>query len=359
MSASPKVRVLIVDDSLVVRRILGEVLTSNPATEVIGTASSGELALIRIEQLKPDVVTLDVEMPGMGGLKALAEIRKRHPKLPVIMFSTLTETGAAATIEALALGATDYATKPAAAGGLAAARKQIEMELVGKILALYPASALAGPPKISPPPAPRLLARRVDVVAIGCSTGGPGALAQMIPQLPADFPVPVVIVQHMPPLFTKLLSERLNLLSKVTVQEGQRGQKLLPGHVFVAPGDYHMNITQPGNNPVLDLNRDAPENSCRPAVDVMFRGVAHVFGPHVLGVVLTGMGSDGALGARAIREAGGQMIVQDEPSSVVWGMPGAVAAAGLADLILPLGALVSEIVRRVSAHRSYAAVGSR
>lgn len=359
MSASPRIRVLIVDDSLVVRRVLSEVLTSNPATEVVGTASSGELALIRIEQLKPDVVTLDVEMPGMGGLKALAAIRKTHPKLPVIMFSTLTETGAAATIEALALGATDYATKPVASGGLATARKQIEVELVGKILALRPASALASPSRISSAAAPRSLARRVDVVAIGCSTGGTGALAQMIPQLPADFPVPVVIVQHMPPLFTKLLSERLNLLSKVTVQEGQRGQKLLPRHVFVAPGDYHMYITQSSNNAILDLNREPPENSCRPAVDVLFRSVARVFGPHVLGVVLTGMGSDGALGAKAIRDAGGQVIVQDEASSVVWGMPGAVAAAGIADLILPMGTLIPEIVRRVSAHRSYAAVGAR
>lgn len=353
-----KVRVLIVDDSLVVRRILSETLNANSATEVVGTATSGEMALIRIEQLKPDVVTLDVEMPGMGGLKALAEIRKRHPKLPVIMFSTLTERGAASTIEALALGATDYATKPAGSGGLAAARKQIELELVAKITALRPASSAGGPPKIVPRPATKTIARRVDVIAIGSSTGGPGALAELIPRLPGDLPVPIVIVQHMPALFTKLLSERLNLLSKVAVQEGARGNKLVPAHVFVAPGDHHMTVVVRGNQQVLDLNQDAPENSCRPAVDVLFRSIAQAYGPHVLGVVLTGMGSDGAQGAKAIREAGGQVIVQDEATSVVWGMPGAVVAAGSAELILPLSSLVPEILRRVSAHRSFAAVGA-
>lgn len=358
MPETPKIRVLVVDDSLVIRKILGEVLSANAATEVAATAGSGEMALLKIEQVHPDVVTLDVEMPGMGGLRALAEIRKRHPKLPVIMFSTLTERGAAATIEALALGATDYVTKPASSGGAGAARRQVEQELVDKIIALRPRRALGQVPKTLPPALHKGLPRRIDIVAIGSSTGGPGALADLIPRLPGDFPVPIVIVQHMPALFTKLLSERLNSLSKINVHEGQRGQKLAAGDVYIAPGDHHLIVLQKGADAVLDLNQDAPENSCRPAVDVLFRSVARVFGPHVLGVVLTGMGSDGALGAKAIREAGGQVLVQDEATSVVWGMPGAVVAAGQAEQILPLGAIAPELVRRVTAQRRTAAVGS-
>jgi two-component system chemotaxis response regulator CheB len=192
------------------------------------------------------------------------------------------------------------------------------------------------------------------LVAIGASTGGPNALAALIPQLPADFAVPIVIVQHMPPLFTRLFAERLNTLGPLVVREGKEGQRLEKGQVWIAPGEHHMTVERKGNEFVLGVNRDAQENSCRPAVDVLFRTAAKTFGANVLGVVLTGMGTDGTRGAAAVREAGGEIIVQDEASSVVWGMPGSVVAARLADRVFPLGQMGPEVVRRVAVRRGLA-----
>lgn len=345
------VRVLIVDDSLVVRKVLREVLEANPRTAVVGTAATGEAALEKIPQLNPDVVTLDIEMPGMGGLKTLAAIRKLYAKLPVIMFSTLTERGAVATLEALALGATDYATKPQQ-DNLLHAKQHIERDLVAKVLGLKPTVAVRIPaPPIPLPAKPTRSLQRIDLVAIGSSTGGPNALMEVIPRLPADMPVPVVIVQHMPPLFTKMMAERLTSKSAIPVHEGAAGVRLEPGHVWIAPGDYHMTVARRGLELHLELNQGMPENSCRPAVDPMFRSVAQTYGRNALAVVMTGMGSDGALGAKAIREAGGEVLVQDEASSVVWGMPGAVVAAGVTDQIYPVGRIADEITKRVRFQR--------
>jgi two-component system chemotaxis response regulator CheB len=352
MADSSKVRVLVVDDSSVVRRMLTEVLNGHPATEVAGTASSGDVALAKMEQLKPDVVTLDVEMPGMDGLETLRQIRQRYPKLPVIMFSTLTMHGGTATLEALALGATDYATKPTNTENLAAAKQQMERDLLVKIVGLKAATAVRAPrATLTTKTVVRPVQRRIDIVAVGSSTGGPNALFELIPQLPKDLPIPVVVVQHMPPLFTRLLADRLGAKGKLTVNEGQAGHKLEAGHVWVAPGDYHMTVARKNMDVVLELSQGASENSCRPAVDVLFRSVARTYGPHALGVILTGMGSDGAKGARAICDAGGEVMVQDEESSVVWGMPGAVVSAGLTDEIYPIPKIVAEIVRRVSTRR--------
>jgi two-component system, chemotaxis family, protein-glutamate methylesterase/glutaminase len=351
MMGQPPIRVLVVDDSLVVRSVLSEVLRGNAGTELVGTAQSGESALVKIPQLKPDVITLDIEMPGMNGLQTLAQIRRLYPKLPVIMFSTLTEHGASATLEALALGATDYAAKPTCSEGLPGAREQVQRELIAKIMALR---APVGPCLHVPVHAPanrRPITRRIDIVAIGTSTGGPNALGEVIPKLPLDFPVPVVIVQHMPPLFTRLLAKHLSAHASVFVQEGESGAELNPGYVWIAPGDYHMVVLRDGNAIRLSLNQGAPEHSCRPAVDVLFRSVARTFGPHALAVVMTGMGSDGTLGAKAIRQAGGEVIIQDQATSVVWGMPGSVASAGLADHVYSLGAIAPEIIRRVVARR--------
>jgi two-component system chemotaxis response regulator CheB len=192
------------------------------------------------------------------------------------------------------------------------------------------------------------------MVAIGASTGGPNALTLLIPRLPADFPVPIVVVQHMPPLFTRLLAERLNRLGRLQVQEGKAGQKLLRGQVWIAPGDHHMTVARKGTEFLLGLNHDARENSCRPAVDVLFRSVAQTYGANVLAVVLTGMGADGTRGAAVIRDAGGEVIVQDEASSAVWGMPGNVIAANLADRIFALSDIAPELVRRVSVRRTLA-----
>lgn len=348
------VRVLVVDDSAVVRRILGEALASSSDVEVAGTASNGAIALAKIPQLNPDVITLDVEMPGMSGIETLAEIRKLYPSLPVIMFSTLTERGAATTLEALSLGASDYVTKPSNSESLSSSMEQVRRELVDKITLLAGVRTRARPLPALAPTQRRTGGQRIDVLAIGTSTGGPNALAEVIPLLPEDFPVPVVIVQHMPPLFTRLLAERLNSRSPLKVQEGEAGKRMERGEVCIAPGDYHMTVTRQGTGVLLSLNQDTPENSCRPAVDVLFRSVAQSFGPNALAVVMTGMGSDGARGAKCIREAGGEIFVQDEATSVVWGMPGSVVESGIADKICSLPEIAHEIIHRVTTSRAQA-----
>ncbi|MFZ0687664.1 MAG: chemotaxis response regulator protein-glutamate methylesterase [Terriglobales bacterium] len=347
-------RILIVDDSAVIRRLLAETLSGDPALEVVATAGNGQIALAKIPLYHPDLVTLDVEMPVMDGLETLVEIRKLYPRLPVIMFSTLTERGAAATLDALARGANDYVTKPSQNGSSEVARARVRDDLTRKIKTLCGARA----PLIETAPRLRRVSAgvqaRIDVVAIGTSTGGPNALGELIPQLPGDLPVPVVIVQHMPPLFTRLLADRLNAAGRLRVREGKAGEKLEPGQVWIAPGDEHMTVMRKGAEFVLGINHDPPENSCRPAVDVLFRSVAQAYGANVLAVVLTGMGADGTRGAALIREAGGEIIVQDEASSVVWGMPGSVIAASLSDGIYPLNGIAAEVVRRVSMRRALA-----
>jgi len=358
------VRILIVDDSAVIRRLLGDLLASEPEIVVAGTAANGSQALARIPEVKPDLITLDIEMPGMDGLETLVEIRKLYPKLPVIMFSALTERGGTATLDALARGASDYVTKPSPSETPERSHERVREELLRKIKSLC---AVRQPRQGSGPmpiPVPILVSgvsarpqTRIDVVAIGASTGGPNALTELIPQFPADFPVPIVIVQHMPALFTRLLAERLNTLTSLEVQEGKAGQRLQRGQVWVAPGDQHMTVARKGTEFVLGINHDPPENSCRPAVDVLFRSVAQTYGANVLAVVLTGMGADGTRGSAVIREAGGEVIVQDEASSVVWGMPGSVVAANLADRICPLVDIGPEVVRRVSVRRALAMAG--
>lgn len=356
MSPCHPIRVLIVDDSAVVRHQLSEVLVADPDIVVAGTAGSGQLALSRIPELKPDLVTLDIEMPGMDGLETLVEIRKRYPKLPVIMFSVWTGPGAVATVEALARGASDYATKPSRAGSIEGARERVRQELVPKIKALCaPREPFRSPEQTPALVTPAQPSSRIDVIAVGSSTGGPNALAELVPQFPEDFPVPVLIVQHMPAMFTHLLAARLSSLSRLKVQEGRDGQKLEKGQVWIAPGDYHMTVLRKGTDCVLGLNQDPPENSCRPAVDVLFRSVAQAFGENALAIVLTGMGADGTRGSAAIREAGGVVVAQDEASAVVWGMPGSVVAAGLADRICPLSGIAPEILRRVAFRRTFAA----
>ena len=356
-----KIRVLIVDDAVVVRRFLTSALSGDAALEVVGTAPNGRIALAKIPQVNPDLITLDVEMPEMDGLETLAELRKLYPNLPVIMFSALTERSASATLDALALGANDYVTKPAQAGGVESAAEAIRMELIPKIKALSnkvtrsasraaPFKPLASGRGSQKPPV-RLSSQRIDLVAIGVSTGGPVALSKLVPLLPATFPVPIVIVQHMPPIFTKSLAERLSKSANVPVYEGMAGNALRGGCVWIAAGGVHMVLRRERVAVQVATNQEPPENSCRPSVDVLFRSVAEIYKGHTLAVVLTGMGQDGLRGCEVIREAGGQIIVQDEASSVVWGMPGSIARAGLADAILPLDQLAAEIIRRVRVGR--------
>jgi two-component system chemotaxis response regulator CheB len=358
----PKVRVLVVDDSVVIRRMLTDVLAADAALEVVGAAANGRIALAKLPQVNPDIVILDVEMPELGGLETLAAIRKGYPTLPVIMFSALTERGAAITLDALSLGATDYSTKPANVGSAAMAQERVREELIPKIKGLVGGRAGAagsrreqagavpsgGPSLPSARPPVRLSACPPPaVVAIGVSTGGPNALASLLPALPGDFPVPIVIVQHMPRLFTKLLADRLSAKSAIQVVEGAPGMIVEPGHAYIAPGDWHMILEPTAGGVQLSTHQGPPENSCRPAVDVLFRSCAAVYGAHVLAAVLTGMGQDGFRGAELIHEAGGQVLAQDAATSVVWGMPGYVAQAGLADRVLPLGEVATEILRRV------------
>jgi two-component system chemotaxis response regulator CheB len=351
-----KIRVFIVDDSAVIRRLLSDLLKEDPQIEVIGMAGNGELALPKIQQLHPDLVTLDMEMPVMDGLETLKVLRKTQPKLPVIMFSTLTERGSSATMDALSIGASDYVTKPANVGSVIEGMGRIREELIPKIKALCAVKLPA------PTPQPALLrpefrltrpVRRpaqgggIEILAIGVSTGGPNALAELMPALGKNFPVPVVVVQHMPPLFTRLLADRLGAISGFKCREGVEGELLRPGQLWVAPGGFHMVTERVRDGVMLHLHDEKPENSCRPAVDVLFRSVAKCYGAGVLSVVLTGMGQDGLKGCEAISAAGGQILVQDEASSVVWGMPGAVSNAGLAEKVLPLGELGPEILRRL------------
>jgi two-component system, chemotaxis family, protein-glutamate methylesterase/glutaminase len=354
-----KIRVLVVDDSTVIRRLVSDTLNSDPALEVAATAPNGRIALAKIPQINPDVVTLDMEMPEMDGITTLVELRKTYPRLPVIMFSTLTQRGAIETLDALAKGANDYVTKPANVGSVTAALQNVRNELIPKIKGFCPWSqpAPAAPvfkkPLVSAPRKPLTAGTgRIDVVAIGVSTGGPNALATVLARIPETFSVPIVVVQHMPPIFTKHLANRLDQTSPLTVREAESGDVIHAGGVWIAPGDYHLVLNRQTTNVKLHTNQLPPENSCRPAVDVLFRSVSEIYGANVLAVVMTGMGQDGLRGCGVIHDAGGRILIQDEASSVVWGMPGAVAHAGLADRVAPLDRLADEIVREAQLGRN-------
>jgi two-component system chemotaxis response regulator CheB len=355
VSTGSPIKVLVVDDSVVIRRLVSEILAADPRIEVVGTAQNGQVALAKMAELKPDAVTLDIEMPIMNGIECLRELRKIHTRLPVVMFSTLTERGASATLDALAAGASDYVTKPANVGSVAESRQNISEQLIPKLIALTGARRLVTR-TAAPPPTPIPASARgaagpsgkrttaFSILTIGSSTGGPDALAVVLAALPADLPVPVVIVQHMPPLFTRMLAQRLDSTCPLKIVEAAEGDLVERGRVLIAPGGKHLEVRTKGATVVAHLTDAPPENFCRPAVDVLFRSVSAVYRNRTLGVVLTGMGRDGALGAGVIRTAGGEMFAQDEASSVVWGMPGAVVGAGQADRVVPLDQMAGQIV---------------
>ncbi len=356
-----KIRVLIVDDAVVIRKILTDVLSEDPDVEIAGVAANGKIAVQKITQCSPDIITLDVEMPEMNGIETVKKIRETHPKIPIIMFSTLTERGAHTTLDALSAGASDYVTKPANVGSVTAAKEMVKRELLGKIHSLtrhtrpapaplVPALSTARPVAPAHRPLSGPAASGCDIVAIGVSTGGPNALAVVLPSLPADFPVPVLIVQHMPPLFTKMLADRLDSQCKLRVHEGAEGMEVKPGNIYIAPGNFHM-VLHRDEQLRLGLNQEPQENSCRPAVDPLFRSVVALFGHRTLGVILTGMGQDGLRGCELIREAGGTVFAQDKDTSVVWGMPGYVAEAKLANAVLPLPRVGPEITTFVMARK--------
>ncbi len=354
------IRVLIVDDSVVTRSLLRLVLATEPRIHLAGMAPDGARALAETARLDPDLVLLDIEMPGMDGIAVLDQLRRRHPALPVIMCSTLTRRGAAITLDALARGAADYVTKPMAQNGVNHAVESLAAELIPKILALAgiaPEAAAAAP--LVPLPRRTSASAPLSAVAIGVSTGGPLALGVVLPGLPIDFPLPVFVVQHMPELFTRMLAERLDAQCALRVVEAESGAVVQPGVVYLARGDWHMEVDRcagqraaaDADTCTLRLTQAAPQQFCRPSVNVLFHSAVRAYGAGVLGVMLTGMGSDGLEGCRAIHAAGGTLLAQDRVTSAVWGMPGVVAEAGLADRVLPVAAIAPEILR-VAASRS-------
>jgi two-component system chemotaxis response regulator CheB len=355
------IRVMVVDDSVVVRKIVTDVLSADPDIEVVGTAVNGKIAVAKLEQLKPDLVTMDIEMPEMNGIEAVRAIRggvggPGHSRVPIIMFSTLTERGASATLDALSAGANEYVTKPANVGSVGQSMESVREQLIPKIKALTGRPASPGPARVAAPVVPARPApprtgprKKPAVLVIGSSTGGPEALARVLPLLPATLPVPVLLVQHMPPVFTRQFAQRLDRLSALRVVEAADGSPLVPGTAHLAPGDHHLVVrAAKGRDPQTALNQGPPENFCRPAVDPLFRSVVTAYDGAVLAVVLTGMGSDGRNGAAEIRAGGGTVLVQDQATSVVWGMPGAIAQAGLADEILPLDRVPEAIMRHLA-----------
>jgi two-component system chemotaxis response regulator CheB len=356
-----RIRVMVVDDSVVIRRLVTQALEQDPMLEVVGTASNGAIGLQRIPQLNPDVLTLDIEMPDMDGLEMLRRIRSDYPHLRVIMFSTLTERGAAKTLEALTLGADDYVAKVSNEGSLDRSMHRLRDEMIPKIKQFFclpiesrlVARPEAGNISAMPPfwpgvPVSRSSNVRPKVVVIGVSTGGPTALGTILPLLPADFLLPILVVQHMPPLFTRLLAERLNSTCRLPVKEAAQGVPVEAGQILIAPGDFHMKVDASAGSVRVLLDQSVRQNSCRPAVDALFASTGDVYGGAVLAVVLTGMGQDGLRGAGILKAHGATVLAQDEPSSVVWGMPGAIVNAGLADRVLPLDEVVPEILRRTA-----------
>lgn len=363
---SDKIRVLIADDSAVVRRIVTDTLGKNSDVDIVGAARNGKQALELIQSASPDVVVLDIEMPVMDGISALRTLRQTDRRTPVIMFSSLTTRGGEATLDALSLGASDYVTKPVSGGAMSESVDYLEKELVPLVLqwgrqskrrrtlnTVAPETRRTVPKACVSVPAKEVSKKTepIELIAIGSSTGGPNALADVLGELPADLGLPIVIVQHMPKLFTRLLAERLDKVCPLTVREAVEGAPLQAGEVWIAPGDYHMSLDMKGGLTFLQLDQGPKENSCRPAVDVLFRSAAKYYGKRCLAVVLTGMGKDGLEGCRAFSERGAPIIVQDEASCVVWGMPRAVEEAGLAKAVLPLADIPCEIITYARAAR--------
>lgn len=330
-------RVLVVDDSAFMRRVIGEAIASQPDMQLAGVARNGLDALLKVEQLQPDVVTLDVEMPDMDGLTALRHLMARYPR-PVVMLSSMTQAGAITTLRALSIGAVDFVAKPS--GAVSLDFRRVRDELLQKVRT---AASARVRPSVAPtrrPPEPvhaqksRVYASGFEhLVVIGCSTGGPRALATLVPALPPQTGTAYVIVQHMPAGFTRSLAERLDASSAISVREAAAGDHLEAGTALVAPGDFHLRLTAAGT---VGLDQGPRVHGVRPSVDLALQSAAQYFGSRTLAVILTGMGQDGADGAAAVRQAGGSVLAEDQSTCVVWGMPRAVAERGLAERVAPL-----------------------
>jgi two-component system chemotaxis response regulator CheB len=343
------IRVMVVDDSAIVRGLITRTLKTEPRIEVTASCSNGEMAVTQAARKALDVIILDIEMPVMDGLTALPKLLEVNPHARIIMASTLTQRNAGISLKALALGATDYIAKPTT--DRLNASQEFHRELIQKVFALGQSKKPAQLADASPRPAerpqlPQLrggVMRRPRIIAIGSSTGGPQALLALLGALPPEVNCPIVIAQHMPATFTTVLAQHIGRASGRPSAEAAHGMEIRPGHIYLAPGDYHFQLVREGTVCVARLSQTAPENFCRPSVDPLFRSVAQVFGAESCAVMLTGMGSDGCGGAKIMAAAGAPIIAQDEATSVVWGMPGAVAHAGICSAILPLPHIASHL----------------
>lgn len=366
MSISPPLRVMVVDDTVVYRKIVTDVLADIPGVEVVGTAHNGKAALLKIRSLKPDLLTLDIEMPEMSGLELLERMQTEAPDVGAVMLSTLTHKGGAMTMRALELGAFDFIPKPQS--GTLAGNKAVVMDALKPILKAFQRSqSIRGalrnrkvPIKAKATPTPRkagvvggILQKRSgasSIIGIGISTGGPNALAHALPQLPSDIGVPVVIVQHMPAMFTQSLAKSLDNKCALDVHEAIDGEPLKPNTIYIAPGGKQMKIVAgpDGRQRVIKITDDPPENSCKPSVDYLFRSIAELYVGRATGVIMTGMGSDGTAGLMQMKNSGAFIIAQDEDSCVVFGMPKEPIDKGIVDRVVPLSQISKEIVKTLS-----------
>jgi len=374
-SAADPIRVMLVDDSAVVRGLVTRILEAETDIEIVASVGNGQMALSTLERVAVDVVLLDIEMPVMDGLTALPKLLQADPGLKIIMQSTLTMKGASVSLRALEMGAADYIPKPTATRELAGGA-DFRTELLSKIRALgqarqrsasRPSRPAATGTAAAPRPAPTGAPARVqihpsstvtlrtapiesfDVIAIGSSTGGPQALFTLLGTMRAGTVTqPILITQHMPATFTTILAEHISRVSGWEAREGQDGEVVRSGRVYIAPGDFHMVVEVRGTEKIVRLNKNPPENFCRPSVDPMLRSIAAAYGRRVMTCILTGMGSDGLKGGQAVVASGGTVIAQDEPSSVVWGMPGAVATSGVCSAVLPLPEIAPWIMKQAA-----------
>ncbi|WIF94658.1 protein-glutamate methylesterase/protein-glutamine glutaminase [Caminicella sporogenes] len=349
-----KIRVLVVDDSAFMRKVLSDIISTNENIEVVGTARNGKEAIEKIADLKPDVVTLDVEMPVMDGLMALKQIMRKNP-VPVLMLSSLTKEGADATIKALQYGAVDFIPKPSSIFKINA--DDVKNQLIEKILVASKVNLT----KHTVIHSKIFTSRKKDIksvsnlniktnnfkkiVAIGTSTGGPRALQAVLPNIPKDIDASFLIVQHMPPGFTKSLADRLNSISEINVKEAEDNDVLLAGHAYIAPGDYHMKLIREGMSYKIKLSKEPPVSGHRPSVDYMIDSIAKLNISNVIGVILTGMGSDGANGLKNLKDNNGFIIAQDEETCVVFGMPKAAIKLGIVDVVAPIDKISEEIIK--------------
>lgn len=367
-------RVLVVDDTIVYRKIVSDILASIPGVQIVGSANNGKVALSRITALKPDLITLDVEMPEMNGLEVLEHLNRMAPETGVVMLSTLTTRGSDITIKALELGAFDFVPKPQSGSmgeNLEAVRRILvpivqtflrKKDIRERLRGISPASPVPAPARTVIPPKPatttditqrmqKLSMRRSrsEIVAIGISTGGPNALARMMPMLPGDLGVPVLIVQHMPPVFTASLAKSLNAKCALQVKEAEQGEIIHNNTVYIAPGGKQMKVAAAGDgkNRILKITDDPPENSCRPSADYLFRSVASHYVGRATGVIMTGMGSDGSSGLKEMKNSGAHIIAQDEASCTVFGMPKEPIESGIVDTVAPLNDIAAAILKTV------------